>query len=392
MREAFLLEPNVIFLNHGSFGATPKVVFAVYQSWQRRLEAQPVRFLARELKGHLAAAKEELATYVGAAATDLVFIPNATFGVNAVARALPLGPGDEVLASDQEYGACQALWLQLAARRGFVYRSLPLPLGASPEAQLAALWQGVTERTKVIFLSHITSPTAQTLPIAAICERARAAGILTVIDGAHAPGQLPLQLAASAVDMYIGNCHKWLLSPKGAGFLYAHPSVQQRIEPLLYGWGQVREAGSSGSSFLDAFEWLGTSDPAAYLSVPAAITFQRVHDWQARQRECHALLGEALAALAQVTGLKAPYADASGYCQLAVAPLPPVDPQHFQQRLYLEHAIEVPVTLHGGRPYLRLSVQVYNSAAELQVLVCAVAALLGRARVSGLTRPQCRLR
>lgn len=384
MREAFLLESNVIFLNHGSFGATPKAVFEVYQRWQRRLEAQPVRFLARELRGHLTAAKAELADYLGADSADVVFIPNVTFGVNAVARSLALAPGDEVLASDQEYGACQAIWSQLAARQGFSYRSVPLPLGADAEAQLAALWRGVTARTKVIFVSHITSPTAQTLPLTALCARARAAGILTIIDGAHAPGQLPLQLAASGVDIYIGNCHKWLLSPKGAGFLYVHPSVQERIEPLLYGWGQAG-AESWGSSFLDAYAWPGTHDPAAYLSVPAAIAFQRIHNWPARQRECHALLSAALAELAELTGLKAPYADASSYCQMAVAPLPPLDPARFQQQLY-RYGIEVPVTLHAGRPYLRLSVQVYNRADELQRLVDAVAELLGRVPVSGLTR------
>jgi isopenicillin-N epimerase len=378
MKDAFLLEPDVIFLNHGSFGATPKEVFEVYQNWQRRLEAQPVRFFVRELGGHLASAREALANYVGAQPSQLVFIPNATFGVNAAARSLRLGPGDEVLGSDQEYGACTNIWSYLSERQGFSYKTVPVPLGVDSETMLASLWQGVSERTRVIFLSHITSPTAQTLPVEAICQRAREAGILTIIDGAHAPGQLDLKLSESYADIYMGNCHKWLCSPKGAGFLYAHSSQQALIEPLIIGWGRSRPQNESlGSSFLDSYDWLGTSDPASYLSVPAAIAFQRANHWCERQAWCHALLKEALEALGAVTGLSAPYADDTMYCQLAVAPLPrQIEAQAFQERLYHDYAIEIPATTHNDQPYLRISVQAYNTRADLEALTEAVAALL----------------
>ena len=181
-KELFLLEPHTTFLNHGSFGATPKPVFEVYQGWQRRLEQQPVRFFRDELSDLLASARGDLAAYLNTKPADLVFLPNVTFGVNAAAHALPLGPGDEVLSSDQEYGACDNVWRHLAERRCFDYKKVCLPLpSASDQEVLEHLWSGVTERTKVIFLSHITSTTAQTLPVKAICERARTADILTIV-------------------------------------------------------------------------------------------------------------------------------------------------------------------------------------------------------------------
>ncbi|HUM71131.1 MAG TPA: aminotransferase class V-fold PLP-dependent enzyme, partial [Chloroflexota bacterium] len=209
LKDLFLLDPTVHFLNHGSFGATPSPVFAVYQEWQRRLEWQPVQFIAADLGDHLAAARQALGDYVNSQADDLVFVPNATFGVNVVARSLALGAGDEVLATDHEYGACDNIWRFLSQKQGFRYVNQPISLPTGTEEEIVAeLWQGVTARTRVIFVSHITSATAVTFPIAAICARARAEGILTVVDGAHAPGQIPLDMAAIGADFYTGNCHK----------------------------------------------------------------------------------------------------------------------------------------------------------------------------------------
>ncbi len=213
LQNLFLLDPGVIFLNHGSFGATPRPVFEAYQAWQRRLEAQPVEFLGRELGEHLQAARQALAKYLGAPAEDLVFVPNATTGVNIVARSLPLRFGDEILASDHEYGACEKAWQFVCGKTGAVYRRQEISLPVrSPVEVVEILWQAVTKRTRVIFLSHMTSPTALRLPVEAICQRARAAGIWTVIDGAHAPGQIELDLPEVGADFYTGNCHKWLMS------------------------------------------------------------------------------------------------------------------------------------------------------------------------------------
>ena len=379
LKSLFLLDPDIIFLNHGSYGATPRPVFETYQAWQRKLETQPIKFLGRNTAGYLKEAREALGTYLNVSDHDLVFIPNATFGVNAVAQSLELKEGDEVLSSDQEYGACNNIWMYLSEKRGFTYKKQPLDLPIkSAEDILGTFWQGVTKRTKVIFLSHITSPTALIFPIKEICARARAAGIITVIDGAHAPGQLELDLSDIDADFYTGNCHKWLCSPKGAGFLYVRKDKQTLIDPLVIGWGLTKEARfSAGSSFLDYYDWLGTFDPAAYLSVPAAIRFQAEHDWEAVREHCHQLLKEALEAIQALTGLESVYpADGALYKQLAVTALPPVDSEVFKAKLYNDYRIEIPITEHKGKQFVRISVQAYNTAEDLEALQKALKDLL----------------
>ncbi len=376
LRRFFQIDPDVIFLNHGSFGATPIPVFETYQAWQRRLERQPVRFLGRELPELLQTARQALAGYVGAGRDNLVYVPNATFGVNVVARSLPLGPGDAVLTTNHEYGACTHVWQFFSRKRGFnlVERPLLIPL-TTPEKVAEHFWQGVTPRTKVIYLSHITSPTAVTLPVADICARAREAGILTVVDGAHAPGQIPLDIQAIGADFYTGNCHKWLCAPKGAAFLYARPEQQYLIEPLVvgWGWGEDREF-SFGSDFLDYLQWMGTHDPAAYLAVPAAIEFQAAHDWTAVREQCHALAREALLRIGEMTGLPPLYPpDSPFFQQMAAISLPPQpDIRAFQARLYDEYGIEIPGIDWRGRHFIRISVQGYNTEADVNALVTAV--------------------
>lgn len=379
MKELFLLDPDVIFLNHGSYGATPRSVFAVYQEWQRRLERQPVYFFSHVLEKELRTAREALAAYIHAAADDLVFVHNATFGVNVVARSLALEPGDEILATDHEYGACSNAW-ELACRKTgarYVRRALPLPgdSGHDPAALAEYFWYGVTPRTRVIYLSHITSPTALTLPVADICARARAAGILTVVDGAHAPGQLPLDLRAIDADVYTGNLHKWLCAPKGAGFLYVRPSLQAAIEPLVVSWGYGPERNlHQDNDFVSALQWQGTDDPAAYLSVPAAIAFQAEHDWGAVRARCQAMLATTLDRITALTGLPPAYTHDSVWCtQMAISPIPwQPDLAAFKARLWERHRIEIPCINWGGRHFVRISVQGYTTQSDLDTLVEAL--------------------
>lgn len=380
LRSLFQLDRDVIFLNHGSFGATPRPVFEAYQAWQHRLEAQPVKFLGRELLDRMKAARSVLGDFMNAPADDLVFVPNATYGVNVVARSLNLGPDDEVLATDHEYGACDRTWQFLSQKLGFHYLRQPVPLPIqSVEALVEQIWQGVTPRTKLIFLSHITSSTAVQFPVEAICQRARAAGILTLVDGAHAPGQIPLDLTAVGADFYAGNCHKWLLSPKGAGFLYARPEVQPFIEPLVvsWGWGEERPF-TTGSDFLDYLEWTGTHDPAAYLSVPAAIQFQAEHNWPVVRAQCHELLRGAIGRINQLTGLDSLYPNGAGYYhQMAAAWLPKTDDlEGFKNRLYDEYRIEIPLTQWRDKQLIRVSVQGYNTQADSDALLKALQSLL----------------
>jgi len=379
LKDLFLLDPDVVFLNHGSFGATPRPVFAAYQAWQRRLERQPVAFLLDELPDHLAGARRELGRFLNAGQDDLVFVPNATFGVNVVARSLDLGPGDEVLTTDHEYGACYNVWDYMRRKRGFavVRQSLSFP-AASAEAILDELWQGVSPRTRVIFVSHITSPTALRLPVAAICARAREAGILTIVDGAHAPGQIPLDLKAIDADFYTGNAHKWLCAPKGSAFLYARPDGQGLIEPLVVGWGWGEERTFTfGSDYLDYLQWLGTNDLSAYLAVPEAIRFQEQHDWPAVRQRCHELLALALRRVGELTASAPLYPDDGHYRQMAVAPLPRLkDAPAFKDELYRSSRVEIPCTEWQGRHFIRISVQGYNSYEDIEALLRALRHLL----------------
>jgi len=380
LKRHFLLDPTVTFLNHGSFGATPKPVFAAYQDWQRRLERQPVLFLGREIDGLLRQSRQALGEYLDAAADDLVYIPNATHGVNIVARSLALQPEDEVLTTDHEYGACDYTWEFVCKKTGaaYIHQSIPLPVRSEDEI-IEQFWQGVTPRTRVIYLSHITSPTALRLPVERICQRARRAGILTLVDGAHAPGQISLNMAAIGADFYTGNCHKWLLSPKGAAFLYARREVQPLVEPLIVSWGYHATAETtSGSRFIDYLQWTGTKDPAAALAVPSAIQFMRDHNWDKVRRECHALLRQAVERICALTDMHPLYPlDSDFYSQMAIAPLPlSADLTSLKSRLYDEYQVEVPLIQWQDRKFVRISIQGYNTPSDVDALLEALGELL----------------
>jgi isopenicillin-N epimerase len=384
LRDLFLLDPTVVFLNHGSFGACPRPVFEAYQRWQLELERQPVEFLGRRANGLLDAARARLADYLRAGPNDLVFVPNATSGLNVVARSLPLATGDEVLTSDHEYGALDRTWEHVCAKSGarYVRRAVELPV-TTPEAVVEEIWRGVTPRTRVLFLSHVTSPTALTFPVAELCRRARTAGIVSVIDGAHAPGHLPLDLPSLGADVYAGNCHKWLCAPKGSAFLYVRPDHQSWVESLIVSWGWVEGSDQfrPESTFVSRNQWQGTRDVAAFLAVPDAIEFQRTHEWESVRAACHDRLTGLVSRLGDLTGLPpiASPANALGwrwYSQMATIPLPAVDAAALKRRLYDEARIEVPIVTWQGRHFVRVSVQGYNSQADLDALVTALTRLL----------------
>ena len=380
LRNLFQLDFSVHFLNHGSFGACPIPVFEVYQDWQRRLERQPVLFLGRELARLNFEARTVLADYLKAAPDSLVFVPNVTHGVNIIARSLDLNPGDEILTTDHEYGACDYTWEFILNQRGATYKRQPVRLPASsPEEIVEQLWEGVTPRTRLIYLSHISSPTALRLPVETICQRARQAGILTLVDGAHAPGQINLDLPAIGADFYTGNCHKWMLSPKGAGFLYAHQAVQSMIQPLVVSWGyHATPETSAGSPFLDNFGWSGTQDPAACLAVPAAIQFMHAHEWGKVRQVCQALLRQAIQQICELVEMEPLYPlNSDFYQQMAIAPLPAqVEIAALQKQLYEKYRVEVPLIEWNGRIFVRISVQGYNTPQDLEALLEGLKALL----------------
>jgi isopenicillin-N epimerase len=378
MRDHFLLDSDLVFLNHGSFGACPKEVLEAQQHWQRRMERNPVAFLGRQSAQLLSEARDSLGAAVGARGASLIFIPNSTTGVNIVARSLALRHGDEVLATDMEYGACDATWIRVCAESGAHYRRVEIPLPFNPGHALERLMSAVTPRTRLIYLSHITSTTALTLPVAQVCAAARNLGVATLVDGAHAPGQIELAIESIDADFYVGNCHKWMCAPKGSAFLHARPDRQDWLHATVTSWGYAEDLG--GHSGFDAYlgrteferrlQWQGTRDISSWLAVPAAIEFQERHDWLAVRRRCHAWAGEALDALTQRHGLT-PIADDRDWAQMVAIPVPAQDPEALRRRLFDEDSIEVPVTTHAGQVFVRLSVQGYNTRDDIRRLIDA---------------------
>ena len=379
LKEYFLLDPNIVFLNHGSYGAAPIPVFEAYQNWQRRLERQPVLFLGRELPELMRESRIALGKYLNADADDLVYIPNATHGVNIVAHSLQLKPGEEILTTDHEYGACDYTWDVFSEKTGanYIHQHISLPV-SSEEEIVEEFWQGVTPRTKVIYLSHITSPTALRLPVEKICQRARKAGILSIIDAAHAPGQIPVDLQLLGADVVFGNCHKWMLAPKGAAFLYVRREIQNLINPLIVSWGTNPTPDiATGSRFIDILQWTGTKDPTAALTVPTAIQFMKDHDWDHVRYECHMLLRQAIERICDLTRLSSLYPlDSDFYSQMGIAPLPNSDLALLKSRLYDNHQIEIPLIQWMDKQFIRISIQGYNTQRDVDALVDGLKVLL----------------
>lgn len=376
LKRQFLLDPLITFLNHGSFGATPKPVFYEYQRWQRELENQPVEFLGRRFYDLMRSARESLAEYLGTDAGNLIYAQNVTIALNIVARSLELGTDDEVLSTNHEYGALDRTWRFLSKERGFTYINQPVDITLH-DAFVESFWRGVTSKTRAIFLSHITSPTATIFPVEKIIQRARERGIITVIDGAHAPGQIPLQLDSLGADFYGGNLHKWLCAPKGAGFLFARPEVQHLLKPLVVSWGYESET-PGDSTFIDHHEWWGTRDIAAFLAVPEAIRFQQKQAWVVVRAACHQLAVETWGRIHDLTGLAPLHSDPdTWFAQMIVATLPTdTDLAALKTRLYDEYQIEIPLIAWNERKLIRLSVQGYNSRRDMDKLLFALKKLL----------------
>jgi isopenicillin-N epimerase len=387
----FLLREDVVFLNHGSFGACPRPVFEAYQEWQLELERQPVAFLgSSKLTERMAASRAALAVEVGTAPEDIVGVVNATEGLNIAIQSLDLKAGDEILTTDHEYSALEKTWAYVCRRTGakVVVVKVPMPF-VSEAAFTDTLVGAFTDRTRVLFLSHITSPTAIVFPIERAIKEAKARGIWTVIDGAHAPGHIPLDLTAMDVDVYSGNLHKWLMTPKGSAFLYVRPSLQKLINPLVisHGWTSDSKApdakGPFGNSpFIDEIEMQGTRDPAAWLSVPAALAFRKEHGWPSVQRQCRELAQETARRLGALTSL-APLS-APEFCapQMIAIPIPDtgLDPKDFHDTLLERYRIEIPVFKWQDHYIVRLSVQGYNSKPQMDILIAALTEILGLPR------------
>lgn len=375
LRQLFHLQADAVFLNHGSFGLTPKVVLAAQTKLRAEMEAQPVRFLGREgLQPRLRAAAADLGHFLGAAGEDLAFVDNATTGVNAVLRSLDLGPGDEILITDHTYGAVRNAVRFVCARSGAraVVARLPFPTGSASDIA-NAVTASLSDRTRVAVLDLVTSGSAIVMPIAPLVRACRDAGAQILIDAAHAPGMLDLDLAALDADWVSGNLHKWLFAPKGCAFLWARKAVQGGVHPTVISHGF--ELG-----FNDEFDWTGTRDPTAWLAAPAALSFYRsMGDGVLRARN-HALAVAASADLAQRWGTETG-ASSDMIGAMAVIRLPgrasatPETARALNHDLWERHRIEVPVIAIGAGLWARISAQIYNESRDYEQLAAVVAKL-----------------
>ena len=346
MRGGFLLDPEVAYFNHGGYGACRVEVFDEYQRLQRELEREPTDFFTRRFDEAIRNARAALAAFVGARGDDLVFTPNATSALNAVIRSLRIRPEEEILTTKHEYGA-------VLRTLGFIRANVVL---VEPEELIAKI--GI--RTRAVVVSHITSPTALVLHVEEVCAAARKAGVLSIVDGAHVPGHIPLDVESVGADVYAGNCHKWLCAPKGSGFLWARPEHQEWIEPLVISWGHHEDA-----DFGERHGWQGTRDPAAYLTVPRAIEEHATFDLgRAKDLADEAESGLAPYGLRPLRGTRAPL--------MRTLTVRTSDARELWQRLYDEHRVEVPVYEWEGTTLMRVSIGPYSDEADVERLVASV--------------------
>lgn len=381
-RSLWALE-DLAFLNHGSFGACPRKVLAAQEGFRRRMEAEPVRFFVRELEPLWAETRARVASFVGAQPEDLALIRNATEGVNAVLRSLRFAPGDQILVTNHGYNAVANCVRWVCERTGAeaVVAEVPFPI-ASPGEVTDAIVGAVTERTRLAIVDHVTSPTGLVLPIAEIVAALAARGVDTLVDGAHGPGMLPLDLDALGAAYYTGNFHKWVCAPKGAAMLHVRRDRQEGVVPpvLSHGYNSTR----ARSRFLETFDWTGTSDPSAILSVPAALDFVERHlgGWEAVRARCRALLLRGRGLLCDALGIEPPAPDEM-LGLLAALPIadgrgePPTSALYLdalQLALYERHRIEVPIVPWPRPPrrLVRISAMAYNEEREYEQLARAL--------------------
>ena len=377
LKELFLLDPEITYLNFGSFGACPKPIFDKYQEWQLRLEREPVRFIVHDGVGALAIARKSLGDFVGCAADDLVLMQNPSYAINTIAKSLQLNPGDEILTSNLEYGACDRIWNYYCqkAKATYVRQHISLPI-QSVSSFIDQFWAGFTKKTKVVFISQITSATGLILPVEEICAEAKKRGLLTIIDGAHVPGHIPLNLNTLKADVYTGACHKWMMAPKGCSFLYVNKENQHWVDPLLISWGYQSDF-PSNSTFIDYHQMAGTRDFSAFLTIPDCLAFREKYAWEEVSTKCRLLVQKNAMRFCNLVGSE-PLAEISNEFigQLFSIPIETSYPEQLQQRLYDIYKIEIPVAVQNGNAYLRYSIQAFNSQEELDYLYDCLKELL----------------
>ena len=406
LKRHWQIRPDTVYLNHGSFGPPPAAVREVRRRWLAAAEEQPMDYFVRQLEPAWLAARDKLAQFVGTGGGNLIFVENATAGMNIVADSLPLAAGEEVLLTDHEYGAVQRIWQRAASKAGAIAKTVVLPLPFRTAADTVnAVFAAATGRTRLIVVSHITSPTAVIFPVKAICDEARRRGIAVAIDGPHAIAQVPVDIDSLGCDFYAASCHKWLSAPFGSGFLYVAPRHQSLVRPPVLSWGRIPPARID--SWSDEFVWAGTRDSSAYLAAPAAIGFLEEIGLDAFRARTHWLAQHARRKLVELTGLEPIVPDdPAWYGSMAHVPLPPRGPlapraeAHLAERddydvrpdegcpvsnplqhtIWRELGIEVPIIEFRGTRYIRVSCHLYNDTSQIDRLVTGLGKLLAQGK------------
>lgn len=377
LKTDFLLNPEIAYLNFGSFGACPKPIFEDYQKWQRELEYEPVQFIATNGVNYLKAARGALADYLHCNTDDLVYVTNPSYAINIVAKSLKLEPGDEVLATNLEYGALDRTWNYYCKKAGATYVRQPIQLPIQSKEQLIEdFFKGLSAKTKVVFISHITSTTGLILPAKEIVDLAKSKGILTIVDGAHVPGHIPLNLEELDADIYTGACHKWMLTPKGCSFLYVRRELQELFDPLVVSWGYEAQFPSS-SRFLDYHQMQGTRDISAFLTIPKAISYMAENNWNEVSAECRALVKKNAPRFCELLATEplCPLND-DFLGQMFSMEIKPLNPERLQRYFYQTYNVEVPVMRHDDKAYLRYSINAFNSQEDLDRLYYGIKEIL----------------
>ncbi|MBR76389.1 MAG: aminotransferase [Flavobacteriales bacterium] len=369
IKSLFHLDRNVTYLNHGSFGACPKELLNTQFNFQKELEKEPVKHLAFDIVKNLEKSRIALSHYVNCDKDDVVYFPNPSTALNTVLRSLKLEKEDEVLSTNHEYGAMDKAWNYLSKKIGFKYinQKISVPL-TTKDFFIKEFFKGITKKTRVIFLSHITSPTGLIFPIKEICKIAREKKIITIIDGAHVPGHIKLDLKKLNADFYSGACHKWMCSPKGVAFLYSNKNLQHLIEPLVISWGYDSENASS-SQLLDYLQWQGTNDISAYLTIPETINFLKKNNWNEKAKKCRELNLWAVNKMQQELSLK-PLANSHFIGQMSSYLFDfKGDLLSNQLEFYKKYKIQIPFFSWNDNTLFRISVQAYNNKEEIEYFI-----------------------
>lgn len=376
MKDLFLLSDDITFLNFGSFGACPKEIFDDHIQWQILLEKEPVQFITVDGYKYVRHSINVLADYLNCDPGNLIYVPNPTHAINILAKNLSLEKDDEILTTSLEYGAMDRTWDYFCKKNGarYIQHAISLPI-QSKEEFLYEFWKGYSEKTKIIFISQITSSTALIIPVKEICDEAKKRGLITIVDGAHVPGHIQLDLNDLNADFYTGACHKWMMTPKGSSFLFAKEEFHSQLDPLIISWG-YKSISPSESIYFDYHQFNGTRDFTPYLSIPTAIEFMKKYNWKEVSDHCKLkVLENAPKLFSFLNTIPLAPLTKDFFGQICSAEIKTNEPENLQRLLFEKFKIEIPIMRHREKKYIRFSYQAFNKDSDIDYLIEALSSI-----------------